>query len=129
MHVPKLASRMDLAMVLLRLMSSLSSQWQRSDDRGRRYYVRTYVHLHSPTRCEPQRTVPVHRITLKLIKAAVIRRSLTSVAVRNYVTSRVAWTTLRTYYATHVLRCTTLRTYYATLHWRELFNDRYCSTP
>ena len=44
MHLPKLASRLDLAMVLLRPMSSLSSQWQEAMtvDSGSTY-VRTWV--------------------------------------------------------------------------------------
>ena len=44
MHLPKLASQMDLATVLLRLMSSLSFQWQEvMTVDGGGTYVRTYV--------------------------------------------------------------------------------------
>ena len=51
MDLLKLASRLDLAMVLLRLMSSLSSQWQEAMTvDGGSTYVRTHV---GTTRCEP----------------------------------------------------------------------------
>ena len=65
MHLPKLASRLDLAMVLLRLMSSLSSQWQETMTvDGGSTYVRTWV-LRGVNR--NVYIVLIYRITLKTL--------------------------------------------------------------